>query len=75
MTELVRVRVDASLKEDSERIAKEMGLSLGEAVRLFLTQMVRRRELPFSVKARSANNDILAPFARRAKRLDSFYED
>jgi DNA-damage-inducible protein J len=75
MTELLRLRVDPELKAKSERVAKEMGLSLGEAVRLFMTQMVRRRELPFPVKAGSENDDILAPREYRARVLNSFYED
>jgi len=75
MSVLLRFRGDEELQQAAERIAREMGISLGDAIRLFLTQMVKRREIPFRVKAGSENDDILSPFKRRAKLLDSFYED
>lgn len=49
----VRARVDARLKEHATRVLDEMGLSVSEAIRLLLVQVVERRKLPFEIRALS----------------------
>lgn len=49
----VRARVDAGLKEHATRVLDEMGLSVSEAIRLLLVQVVERRKLPFEIRALS----------------------
>lgn len=73
MTELLRLRVESGLKKESEQIARQMGLTLGEAVRLFLAQMVRRKDLPFPVKAYN-DAEILPDRDRQSETLAKFYE-
>lgn len=49
----VRARVDGKLKEHATRVLDEMGLSVSEAIRLLLVQVVERRKLPFEIRALS----------------------
>lgn len=44
----MQVRVDESLKREAETLFEAMGLSLSEAVRLFVAQAVHERRLPFT---------------------------
>ncbi len=43
----VQVKVDDHLRDQAQQVASSMGLDLGSAVRMFLTQMVRENGLPF----------------------------
>ncbi len=56
---VVRARVDRRLKRDSENILRQLGLSQTEAIRMFFTQIVRRRGLPFQVVLETNDNDDL----------------
>ena len=75
MTEVVRFRVDAELKTQAQQIVKEIGLDLSGACVLFLTQLVRRREIPFPLKAAEDNSDVLIPMEMRARVADIINED
>lgn len=50
-TSLVRARIDKDLKDRAVAVLKENGLEMSDAIRLFLTQVVRNGGLPFSVRA------------------------
>ena len=70
--------VDDDLKEESERILHQLGLTTTEAIRLFLTQVRLRHGLPFRVELRTQtedNEDILLPTPMRQAALDSVYDD
>ncbi len=54
---VVRARVDERLKRESEDILRQPGLSQTEAIRMFFTQIVRRRGLPFQVVLPPEDND------------------
>ena len=72
---VVRARVDERLKRDSEDILRQLGLSQTEAIRMFFTQIVRRRGLPFSVTLQSDDNDdLLLPRSKRQATIDSLDE-
>lgn len=43
----IQVRVDDALKNKAQEIANDMGIDVATAVRMFLTQMVKVRGLPF----------------------------
>lgn len=49
--DVVRARVGAKIKRDSEKALASMGLTMSEAIRLFLVQTVRLQALPFAVVA------------------------
>jgi addiction module antitoxin, RelB/DinJ family len=46
----IRVRVNSDLKQSTQNILKELGLSMSDAVNLFLIQVEQQRGLPFPVQ-------------------------
>lgn len=72
---VVSARVDEKLKRDSEDILKQLGLSQTEAIRMFFTQIVRRRGLPFPVVLQPEDNDdLLLPRRKRQAAIDSLHD-
>ncbi len=71
----VRARVDDRLKQDSEEILNELGITTTEAIRIFLHQVKIHRGLPFDLRIKEDNSDILLPVAIRRSALDSVYDD
>jgi DNA-damage-inducible protein J len=63
-TEMIRARIEPSVKHDAEEILHELGLSVTEAITLFYRQVVMHRGLPFQVRisnetTRAAMQDAL----------------
>ena len=54
---LIQVRVDENIKEEAEEIFNSLGLSMSEAVRLFVKRSVIEQGLPFSM---NLNNEKTA---------------
>lgn len=50
-TTMVHVRIDQDIKDQATETLNAMGLSISEAVRVFLTRVVADKELPFSLRA------------------------
>ena len=53
-TTMVHIRVDETLKTQATETLAAMGLSLSDAVRVFLTRVVAEQGLPFALKAPNA---------------------
>ena len=53
-TTMIHVRVDESVKAQATETLASMGLTLSDAIRVFLTRVVADRELPFAIKAPNA---------------------
>jgi|AntAceMinimDraft_9_1070365.scaffolds.fasta_scaffold14750_3 DNA-damage-inducible protein J len=51
---VIRSRIDADLKAEAVQVLSSMGLTMSEAIRLFLTQTVAYGGLPFAVKMPNA---------------------
>jgi len=49
-TTTVRARIEPKLKEETEHIFDELGISTTEAIRMFFTQVKLHRGLPFDMK-------------------------
>jgi len=47
MTTLVQTKVDNKVKIGAERALKSMGMSLEEGIRIFLSQVMMEKALPF----------------------------
>lgn len=71
----VRARVDDRLKRESEKILDALGLTTTEAIRIFLHQVRLHKGLPFDLRLKEDNSDILLPGATRRAALDSIYDD
>lgn len=72
-TTMVHVRVDEHIKAQAQEALAAMGLSVSEAVRVFLTRVVAEQRLPFELtvpnaatRAAMAEADAMAR-ARRAR--------
>lgn len=57
---LIQARVSPVLKQQAEQLFAGMGLSLSEAVRVFLQQSVNEHGLPFQPRLRMPNAETLA---------------
>jgi len=72
---VVRARVDEKLKRESEDILRQLGLTQTEAIRMFFTQIVRRKGLPFQVVLQPGDSDdLLLPRSKRQSAIDSVYD-
>ncbi len=50
MTTTLSIRLDAKLKTDSQKVFKQLGLDISSATKLFLTQVVNRKAIPFEIR-------------------------
>jgi len=55
-TVMVHVRVDEQVKMQAAETLESMGLTLSDAIRVFLTRIVADKEMPFSIKAPNAES-------------------
>lgn len=46
----MNIRMPGELKDEATAVLKGMGLSPSTAVRLFLSQVVRQRKIPFAIE-------------------------
>ncbi|AKM33474.1 damage-inducible protein (plasmid) [Pandoraea faecigallinarum] len=53
-TTMVHVRVDENVKAQATETLAAMGLTVSDAIRVFLTRVVADQELPFALKAPNA---------------------
>lgn len=57
---MVQARVSEALKQQAEQVFAGMGLSISEAVRVFLQQSVNEGGLPFQPRAKIPNAETIA---------------
>jgi len=53
-TTMVHVRVDEKIKEQAAETLAAMGLSISDAVRVFLTRVVAEKRMPFVLRVPNA---------------------
>ncbi|MCB5031906.1 type II toxin-antitoxin system RelB/DinJ family antitoxin [Streptococcus mutans] len=73
----IAIRVNDELKEKATELYKELGLDMSTAVKLFLTQSVKKRSIPFEIKDSSADDllnkrltDLIMENAETVKTID-----
>jgi len=71
--EVVRARIDASLKREATTVLSGMGLSVSDAIRLLLVRVASEKALPFDVRVPNAKTRAAMREAREGKveRFDS----
>lgn len=57
-TTMVHVRVDENVKTQAAETLASMGLTVSDAIRVFLTRIVADKELPFAIKAPNASSRV-----------------
>ena len=65
MNDRINARIDPGLKEDAEAIFEHLGISSGEAIRMFYAQVKLNRGLPFPVRV--PNRETQKAFAEAKK--------
>jgi DNA-damage-inducible protein J len=63
-TTMVHVRVDESIKNQAADTLASMGLTVSDAVRVFLTRVVTDQQLPFALQAPNAQTQAAMREAR-----------
>jgi DNA-damage-inducible protein J len=53
---MVHVRIDEDIKDQATATLASMGLTVSDAVRVFLTRVVADKELPFALRAPNATS-------------------
>ncbi len=71
---MFRCRVDRALLKRAQQVAREMGTSTSELVRIFFKAVAKTGQLPFTPKEDSQEEEALGPLARRREMLDFFSE-
>ncbi len=70
MTEVFQCRINKDLVAKARAVAREIGTTPGEVVRLMFVQMVKRRAIPFPLQADSPEDEVLPPAKRRVQLWD-----
>jgi len=55
---MIHVRIDENVKAQATETLASMGLTVSDAVRVFLTRVVADKELPFAIKAPNASSRL-----------------
>jgi DNA-damage-inducible protein J len=63
-TSMVHVRVDEHIKTQASETLAGMGLTVSDAIRVFLTRIVADQQLPFALKAPNAGTRAAMKEAR-----------
>jgi addiction module RelB/DinJ family antitoxin len=72
MSAVAKCRIDPELKRQAESVLEEIGLKPRAALELFYKQIIKRRAIPFPVRADSPEDDVLSPAVRRNALADEF---
>ena len=67
MSARAKNRIDPELKRRAEAVLKEIGLKPQAALELFYRQIIKRRAIPFPVRADGPEDEVLSLPARRDK--------
>lgn len=71
-TAVISARIDPELKESTEQIFQELGLTTTQAITLFYKQVALQRGLPFAVKLPNEETQQALAEARARYNLESF---
>lgn len=71
--ETTSIKLDKHTKEEAKKIFSQLGISMGDAVNMFLTQVTLNKGIPFDIKipndeTKSVMKDILAD--KNTQKLD-----
>ncbi len=69
-SEVVHARVQSDVKTESEKILKVVGISLSQAIDLFLRQVVLKKGLPFKLDSEKKDENDIAKLAYLINTVD-----
>ena len=74
--ETIQIRIDAKTKEAARKTLDELGLDMSSAVKLFLTNVVNRKGIPFDLRTENgftlAQEQVLLADTKEAKRSKGY---
>jgi len=69
------MKLDPIVKREAQEIFATLGLTLGEAVNLFLNQVRLRRGIPFDIEIPNAESQKIFHEIRKGKNIEEFSMD
>ena len=67
---VLQVRIDGTLKKEAEELYESLGLSLADAVRMFVVQSIEQQGLPFDVQTEFPGRKKLHAYGILSKYAD-----
>ena len=68
--ETTSIKLDVEIKAKAKKIFKELGITMGEAVNIFLNQVALHKGLPFEVKIPNAETRQAIEDARKGINME-----
>lgn len=68
---VIRSRVDPQVKTKATALFEDMGLTMSEAIRLFLDQTIAKRRIPFSINIPNGSTRSVLKKADSGKNLEA----
>ncbi len=75
MRQTTSMKLDPVVKQEAQEIFATLGLTLGEAVNLFLNQVRLRRGIPFDIEIPNEKSQTIFQEIRDSKNVDDFSMD
>lgn len=75
MRQTTSMKLDPVVKREAQEIFATLGLTLGEAVNLFLNQVRLRRGIPFDIEIPNAESQKIFHEIRKGKNIEEFSMD
>lgn len=75
MRQTTSIKLDPTVKQEAQEIFATLGLTLGEAVNLFLNQVRLRKGIPFDIEIPNAKTQQILQEIREGKNIDTFSLD
>ncbi len=74
-TEQIRIRIEPEIKQEAGQILAALGLSLSDAVSLYMRQIITQRGLPFDVRLPNAETRAAMDALDRGEGIETSFED
>ena len=58
-TDTLHIRIEPSVKQKAEKTLNDLGLSITEAINVFLNQVILNDGIPFEIKKPKFNNETI----------------
>lgn len=58
-TDTLHIRVEPSVKQRAEKTLNDLGLSITDAINVFLTQVILNDGIPFEIRKPKFNNETM----------------
>ncbi|MFA6145431.1 MAG: type II toxin-antitoxin system RelB/DinJ family antitoxin [Sulfuricurvum sp.] len=75
MRQTTSIKLDTAVKNEAQEIFAQLGLTLGEAVNLFLNQVRLRKGIPFDIEIPNAKTQQIMNEVREGKNIEDFSFD